>query len=346
MAKKNNPGCNCCGGKVLIWDMGQPLITSRVGATCEPQSYVTSFLNAQLIKQYLQEYDEDIEVHHALVGEDGIDTLTPSYYGTTPGTAQHHDFNPETSGVDLEYWTGDIKDYKLVYWVNPLDTIDSSATGGVDCFGDHPPDCPSNEYVHGGFPSWWDTIKQVANSDELGDVARQWQGRIVIVTSDNLSCGNTGDWVSNVYIRNAVAPTISRLTIRPSYRTTAGDSLIAQLQAGTYAGAVNSADPLLVDPDNPEATIPLVSHFRSTSLTGGTPLVTNNAGGWTDCCDLFGTPLGSYAVVSHQTIRGIDFVLSGSYVSVAGSTQPPASHQTATKKFVQSLWKTPIDPNT
>jgi hypothetical protein len=332
--KKHNPGCNCCG-KVLIYDVGRPNVIVQL-EDCTPIAYNTLFLNAKLIKQYLEEIDPSVEIHHVLVGED-LDTLTSSYYGTSDSNAKNHNFDPETEGVDLKYWSGNIEDYSLIYWAGPIADFDATADPGVDCLA-HGPECPNNAYIKGGFPKWWDIIKSVTN-----DGTNKWRGRLIITGSDNGDCSG-GDWVSNIFLNNYVFPSINGLQLSSSYKITAGDITVSKFNNGEYAGATNTSDPLMQykDENGFDQIIPNVMRLFSNKIDGGIPLVTNETAGWADCCDIFGTPIPQYTTVAHQIINGIDFILSGNYVSVTSATGPPQALQDNTKRFIQNLWTVPV----
>jgi hypothetical protein len=88
-------------------------------------------------------------------------------------------FDPNTDAVDLEYWTGNIQDYKLIIWRCPFsdETLweDYLIEQGGDCDDDlnacqdefHTPD---SRHIFGGLPDWWEDVAEGT-----------WQGRVVIL---------------------------------------------------------------------------------------------------------------------------------------------------------------------
>lgn len=86
-------------------------------------------------------------------------------------------FNPETDGVDLDYWSGDISDYRLIVWRMPLANSQRVLAYDIGCGVEFPGSfCDifnfENLYVFGGEPSWLAEI-----------LTGRWSGRLVIVTS-------------------------------------------------------------------------------------------------------------------------------------------------------------------
>lgn len=177
MGKKNNPGCNCCG-RVLVWDMGVPGLTSEGNPTH------TVFQDFSDLQAWSEDEDGVVKIEvdfatgsaHPSSGFWGImgeSTGDPSLPNCPASWENETRFDPETDGVDLGYWTGDIDDYSHIFWSDPF-------SDGLRLLYDScglPPSssCPNwsidNRHVWGGQPSWLDKV-----------INGSWSGRLVVLT--------------------------------------------------------------------------------------------------------------------------------------------------------------------
>ena len=153
--KRHNPGCNCCGD-VLVWDLG--VQSGGWDGTYTFQNWTN-----------LAEFFESIDVSVDFVT--GASDQEDSFFLDNP------DFDPYTTAVEDENWSGNIFDYKLIYW--PYPAADEDLTAGHYCSQDandvawHQPGVANHEFF-GGVPDWWESIATGA-----------WKGRVVWVTEGN-----------------------------------------------------------------------------------------------------------------------------------------------------------------
>ena len=194
MAKKNNPGCNCCE-RVLVWDMGR---RRNVYEQYDPAN-----------DRYLFSYNMN-ETKEGFFGSgpDGVDyAIPPELIPQSAGGPLGREFWPQNPGYSPyadhsaleDFWTRDIYDYKLIYWYLPQDDTDLDRTSGQGVcptpadFLTTPDGHPDHPYM-GGLPRWWD---DVASGD--------WVGRIVFQTYGSYSSGRLSELSSNVFINTLAA---------------------------------------------------------------------------------------------------------------------------------------------
>lgn len=166
--KQNNPGCNCCGGKVLVWDVG---LWGRV--LCGFTSFASWGETASL---------SGYEFDYAL-GASGADPFfwdpgrgyCTSNQASPPGPIISFDPNADPNDENSEnfgYWTGNITDYDLVILRLPTSEdrcyacelvcgnqiFDQHWNGGVFA-SDYPTTNGDARYVRSGRPRWWSQLK-------------------------------------------------------------------------------------------------------------------------------------------------------------------------------------------
>lgn len=212
MPKANNPGCACCG-RVLIWDDG----SATVGLDDPGAHGPGDFLDFSETKRWV---DNGLDLplrHEAAPGEkfSNVDFAFGSAFETDdddpdPIEARafygyvHVDdgggcdvpipsatlFDPNTDGVDLGYWTGNINDYSLIIWRRPLSNDNLYQqffeTKTPPCNTDHISACDVTHNYPDTFqepPSWLEEVMSGA-----------WRGRLVLALdrggdTDTLSDG-------------------------------------------------------------------------------------------------------------------------------------------------------------
>jgi hypothetical protein len=340
--KKNNPGCNCCEGRILVWDAGAPIITASLPSDpCQPATFFTEFFDGRFLKIAIDELTDPGEtgdgakIDFALNGE--TNPAGNFYGGPTPPI--------ENENLDLEsspHWTGDIFDYDLVIYPAPISQgVDEIGRPGEDCFPHGPGDpvCPSDRWVKGGLPSWWEAIKESANSSSVND-PNLWSGRLVLLTQNSGIESNIGLWAHNIFLHFTLLPQISGLGFSIDRRNQSDDKNIFN----------NTPSPVTPDPLTRDYTaegevyISTLGHARSTGLSGGTILASNPDGGWTDGCDVFGTPVASWDILTHKTVGfgRVDIVLCTSYETIENSGAYDPITFSNTKKFQQNLFQVPV----
>jgi len=161
--KKNNPGCDCCAKRVLIWDVGFYDERTVDGETC----HIFNFTDYSILQELLEE--EKIAVDHVTGG-------SPQPWGFYAGNSS---FDPYTTAVDNKFWTGNIHDYSLVIFPWPADDseLDAVSQPCPLCTPDQQPqmltaDGVPDHLYWGGVPDWW---------DEVADGT--WSGRILYRSS-------------------------------------------------------------------------------------------------------------------------------------------------------------------
>jgi hypothetical protein len=188
--KTNAPGCNCCD-RVLVWDMGVPFATPiEAGISTETQF-------ADFGPQQAMWSDLGVTADFAL----GSPKPSETFWGpmgpvaddgsgfqgrecpTAPGSWGYSHFDPFVQGVDQGYWTGDVYDYTMLFWMFPLGTGEDGwdvcfpGTNRVSTFH---PNCPAlqpdNWWVPGGEPAWYEDVFEGT-----------WEGRVVLCTATRSS---------------------------------------------------------------------------------------------------------------------------------------------------------------
>lgn len=180
--KKNNPGCNCCQKRVLIWDLGRYDELQSGGQTY----HYFDFIDYALLQEYFE--DEEIAVDHVTGGS----PQQRYFYSGNPG------FDPYGNAVENGFWTGDINDYGLIIYPFPVasEDLDGSSQPCPFCLQPDGATLVTAEQVPdhlywGGTPDWWEDVATGA-----------WEGRILFQSAHNSSQTPTASlgYASNVFL--------------------------------------------------------------------------------------------------------------------------------------------------
>ena len=179
-AKRNNPGCQCCK-RALIWDVGSRFITSS------EVLYYWAQKGAMDDAFEEENITLDRAVPYALLetSESSGGTFGGNFW-TNNSAFSPYDDPPENDDRYDDYWTRNINDYRVIFWMSPFASTSTLNSGpctppfgtgrnGQPVFIEFALDdgLPDHEYA-GGLPDWWDVVSSGA-----------WEGRLIIFTGSN-----------------------------------------------------------------------------------------------------------------------------------------------------------------
>jgi hypothetical protein len=139
---------------VLVWDLGYPFAD-------DPGEY--AFGNYGRIEDIYEEIDVAVDYVTGQV------SAPRNFYQLNPT------YDPYVYAAEQGFWTGNILDYRLIFW-NPALGGPGSALAGT-CVTDD----TTRHALWGGEPDWWSTV-----------VDGLWEGRLVWITSANATPGIVG----------------------------------------------------------------------------------------------------------------------------------------------------------
>jgi len=197
-AKKNNPGCDCCG-RVLIWDMGfrrgsfeGTFTTFQFGVNI---GYIFSYDNES--NEWPQMFAEETDKVDFAIPPEILNANVFGQFGAPEDHfwTSHPNYDPYDDYSSLEnFWTRNVYDYKLIVWVLPQADFDLDATGGGGTCTSLVPELleqtnagqPDHQY-QGGKPAWYTDVTEGT-----------WVGRLVIIGGYNAI--GLSNFSSNVFI--------------------------------------------------------------------------------------------------------------------------------------------------